>query len=311
VALTGAENTAQGSPAPCGQPGGICAAQVFLYDAVSKQLRCVSCTPSGGRPVAKELALNGSDGGGTGIWTSGKLYGWTNQFHPSRALSADGQRLFFNSVQPLVLSDTNGKSDVYEWEAGSSQAACVAKGAELFLKAEGGCLSLISSGKSSSDSEFVDASANGRDVFFKTTSSLVPQDPGLLDIYDARAGGGFPPPLPPKPFCEGQACQGAKAPPRVPTPASLSFQGQGNVKPAAANRCRSTARRALRFAKRAKRLRRATRRAQGVAKRRLRTRSKRLARRAKRASRSARRCRVTARNPSKHKRRQGGRRVGR
>ncbi|HET6578226.1 MAG TPA: hypothetical protein VFG66_07885, partial [Gemmatimonadales bacterium] len=104
--------------------------------------------------------------------------------------------------------------------------------AARYIEASAGCLSLISSGESSEDSEFVDASPDGRDVFIRTGESLLPQDPGLIDIYDARIEGGFPPPPPPRPECEGQACQSPPPPPAFPTPSSESFQGPGNVKQA-------------------------------------------------------------------------------
>jgi hypothetical protein len=79
----------------------------------------------------------------------------------------------------------------------------------------------------------IDASAGGRDVFFVTNSSLLVQDPGLYDVYDAREGGGYPAPAIAPPSCEGEACQGPLAPPNDPTPASSAFEGAGNVKPAA------------------------------------------------------------------------------
>ena len=74
----------------------------------------------------------------------------------------------------------------------------------------------------------VDISADGHDVFFKTTESLVTQDPGLRDIYDARIEGGFPP-LPPKPIiCQGEAClEPPKPAPPAVTPASQAA-GPGN-----------------------------------------------------------------------------------
>ena len=98
-----------------------------------------------------------------------------------------------------------------------------------YRSSNGGCLSLISSGESPTDSEFIDASADGTDVFFATNSSLLPQDPGLIDIYDARAGGGYPPPPNLLAACEGEACQGPLAPPNDPTPSSSAFEGAGNV----------------------------------------------------------------------------------
>jgi hypothetical protein len=131
-------------------------------------------------------------------------------------ISDDGSRLFFESFDALLPEDTNGKVDVYQWEeqgAGSCERA-------------GGCLSLLSTGKSSRNSDFVDASADGRDVFIRTLSSLLPQDPGSVDIYDVRAGGGYPVPI--EPGCLGDACQAVPEAPRDPTPASASFKGAGD-----------------------------------------------------------------------------------
>jgi len=128
-----------------------------------------------------------------------------------------------------VLSDTNGKQDVYEWQRAADEEACEEAGAQLFVASAGGCLSLVSSGQSPKDSQLLDASEGGVDVFFTTAASLLPQDLGLVDVYDARAGGGFPQTPSPAPSCEGEACQGPLAAPDDPTPASSSFEGAGNV----------------------------------------------------------------------------------
>ena len=45
---------------------------------------------------------------------------------------------------------------------------------------EGGCVGLISSGRSGAPSSFIDASADGSDAFFLTEASLVPRRPGLV-----------------------------------------------------------------------------------------------------------------------------------
>jgi hypothetical protein len=137
-------------------------------------------------------------------------------------------RAFFNSFDPLVLSDTNEAGDVYEWEA-VGKGRCT-ETAPAFSKPNEGCLSLISTGKSADDSEFLDASPSGEDVFFTTASSLVPQDYGLIDVYDARVGGGFPPSPPTPAPCEGEACVGAASAPSDRTPASSAFRGSGNVR---------------------------------------------------------------------------------
>jgi hypothetical protein len=212
--------------AASGQPN----AEVYLYDATANggtgELHCVSCNPSGARPWGREVRLPGNPAE-AGRFAAAQLPGWMNQLHPGRLLSADGQRLFFESFEPLVLGDTNGKADVYEWEAPGS-GDCTNE-SPSYSPPNDGCLSLISSGKSPADSQIVDASASGSDVFFATDSSLLPQDYGLRDIYDARVNGGFPQPPPPPPSCEGEACQSAVVPPNDPTPASSAFDGAGNV----------------------------------------------------------------------------------
>jgi hypothetical protein len=198
-------------------------AEVYLYEASSRQLHCVSCNPSGARPSGRKTG----EEVGKPFWTAASIPGWETDLQPSRLLSADGKRLFFESYEALVLTDANGARDVYEWEApGTGDCS---EGGSAFAASAGGCLSLISSGENPADSEFIDASADGGDVFFTTNSSLLPQDPGLVDLYDARVGGGFPSSPAPAPACEGEACQGPPAPPNDPTPGSSSFEGAGNV----------------------------------------------------------------------------------
>jgi hypothetical protein len=54
----------------------------------------------------------------------------------------------------------------------------------------------------------------------------------LVDIYDAREGGGFPPPSPPPPACQGEGCQPAGQPPADASPSSETYEGPGNEAPA-------------------------------------------------------------------------------
>lgn len=227
--LTGYDNI----DAASGQPD----AEIYLYDADPAggpgRLVCVSCNPSGARPRGAKVtslvteSLN---------WMSGRLPGWPNQYRPSRLLSPDGDRLFFESWDGLVSADTNGRGDVYEWRRAENEAQCVARGAESYAVSAGGCLSLISSGRGAGDSKLLDASATGEDVFFTTAAGLLPQDPGLIDVYDARVGGGFPPPPAPPVACEGEACQGPVTTPESSNPASMTFQGAGNVREKAAHK---------------------------------------------------------------------------
>ena len=68
-------------------------------------------------------------------------------------------------------------------------------------------------------------------MFFSTGQSLLPQDPGLVDIYDARSGGGFPPPEAGRSACEGDGCQPVPAGMLPQQSGSTAFSGPGNQKP--------------------------------------------------------------------------------
>ncbi len=161
-------------------------------------------------------------------WLAGSVPGWTSPIYQSRYLSDSG-RLFFNSPDALVASDTNGSEDVYEYEP-PGVGDCTSESA-LYSSRSGGCVDLISSGVSKEESAFLDASENGDDVFFMTSAQLSKQDAdGVPDVYDARVDGGFPEPQAP-PACEGDACQSPVAAPNDPTPGSLTYQGPGNPGP--------------------------------------------------------------------------------
>lgn len=231
--LTGYDNTDAASPLPCGvsegSKEGICDAEVYLYRVGSESPVCVSCNPTGAQPEGRrDLRVGGTKQ--IPYTIAGNLTVRTTQLYTPRNLSPDGRRLFFDSYSSLLPRDTNGKQDVYEWEAAAGAAECQAMGAERYVASSQGCLSLISSGESSADSEFLDADESGRNAFFVTNASLLPQDPGLYDVYDARVEGGFPQPEVVA-ACEGEACQGPFSPPTDPTPASSSFNGPGNFQP--------------------------------------------------------------------------------
>lgn len=197
--------------------------EVFTYEA-GGTLHCVSCNRSGVRPIGRELPeafRYPQVSNSTGIWAAARIPGWEHPFHASNVLSQNGGRLFFMSYTPLVSRDTNGAQDVYEWEA-PGEGRCDEE-SSAFRDLNGGCIYLISSGESSFESEFWDASTDGRDVFFTTESSLLSQDPGSIDLYDARVNGGVAQPAQPA-ACEGDACQSPPPAPNDPAPASSGFQ---------------------------------------------------------------------------------------
>ena len=171
------------------------------------------------------------DGEPQGAWAAAYLPTWETQLYAPRALSDNGNRLFFNSYDALLPRDTNGMQDVYEWERSASAKDCEDLGAELFLASSGGCLSLISSGQSPVDSQFADASPDGRDVFFKTAASLAAPRPRPGRHLRRPRAGGLPTPPTPNPPCEGEACQSPPPAPNDPTPSSTVFEGPGNLTP--------------------------------------------------------------------------------
>jgi WD40-like Beta Propeller Repeat len=238
ASLTGYDN----ADAESGTP----AVEVFTYQA-GGDLECVSCDPSGARPRAGQLRepyAQLSPSFLTPVLAAAWIPTWEHPLHASNVLSEDGGRIFFNSKDALLPRDTNGAQDVYEWEAPGT-GSCE-EGDEDYLPQNGGCLYLISTGESPSESEFWEASPDGADAFFTTASSLVPQDPGSIDLYDARVEGGFPAPIVKSP-CEGEACQSPPAPPGYATPASSAYRGPGNVAPP--KRCRKGKRKVRRAGK--------------------------------------------------------------
>jgi hypothetical protein len=201
--LTGYENLSA---------GGARLKEVLLYDAADNSLTCVSCNPTGAQPL-----------GGAALTS------WKGPFEPPRVLSADGQRVFFESFDSLVQEDENDVRDVYEFER-PGKGTCTTS-APTYYPSSGGCLALVSSGAEGAvDSFFLDASASGNDVFFSTLERLLGADKDeLYDVYDARVGGGLPEPPPPPPGCEGEACRGPGSGPQPgPGPATGTFSGPAN-----------------------------------------------------------------------------------
>ncbi|HZJ08933.1 MAG TPA: fibronectin type III domain-containing protein, partial [Trueperaceae bacterium] len=267
------------------------AVEVYRYEAGADRLLCVSCNPSGARPAVREMILPyASTSGPTGVFAAAWIPTWEHPLYATNVLSADGNRLFFNSNDALVPGDANGAQDVYEWEAPGT-GSCTKAHPNYFAK-NGGCLFLISSGESSLESIFWEASRDGSDVFFTTASSLLPQDPGSVDLYDARVGGGFAQPVEPA-SCEGEACQSPPPPPQKPTPASGAYRGPGNI--SHARSCRAPAMRARKLSRRAKRARRVAVRARRAGNRaltrRMRGKARRFSGKAAKLSRNAKRCR--------------------
>jgi hypothetical protein len=196
--LTGYDNTARGSREPVDE--------VYVYQAdAGGRLSCASCNPGGEPP-----SVNGYGAAAflPVSWSDTQLPRW---------VSEEGSRVFFDSAEPLVPRDSNGRQDVYEWErdgTGSCQSGA-------------GCVYLISEGLNSYASWLLGASANGNDVFIITRSELLQDGQSeTYAVYDARVGGAQPVAAA---GCPATGCQGVPvAPPVFATPPSSTFNGVGN-----------------------------------------------------------------------------------
>ncbi len=224
-------------------------AEVYLYDAYATKLVCASCLASGERPVGVEYkAIEppiGLAGGPRDIWPEGALVaanvpGWTvAESSPRKTLYQprylnDSGRLFFNSFDGLVAEDSNKTEDVYEYEP-PAVGSC-SESAESFDPSASGCVALISSGSSSQESAFLDASESGNDVFFLTSSQLSKADQdSARDVYDAHVCTSASPCITAQPSepssCSGEGCKPPLSPPSqiFAAPPSQSFSGPGNL----------------------------------------------------------------------------------
>ncbi len=196
--------------------------QIYRYDVPANTLSCVSCAPAGVTPTSSaEMSVLTSHEEDTTLH---------REVVDERGVSSDGERIFFDTADPLVPQATNAGSYVVNNVSGAIEP----QGRDVY-EWENGTVYLISSGNSPLNSYFLDSSENGDDVFFATAAGLVPGDTdGAYDVYDARVPhpGDNPPPAAVP--CEGAVCQG---PPNVPSPltppASATFTGLGNAAPSA------------------------------------------------------------------------------
>jgi hypothetical protein len=165
--------------------------EIYFYDAATEELSCASCRTDGKPP--------------TGGATIGREQ--PSEFEGYYATSVtDSGETFFDTPDPLAVSDVNGTRDVYEYVHGQQR--------------------LISDGKTPSVSALADVTPDGRNVFFVTDARLVGQDTDSLnDLYDARVGGGLASqnPAPPEDECTGD-CRAATT---APASATLGSESSG------------------------------------------------------------------------------------
>jgi hypothetical protein len=145
---------------------------------------------------------------------------------PVRAMSDNGQYVFFDTKEPLVSAASNGKLDVYEWHDGA--------------------ISLLGSGTDPGPTFFLGYAPNpaaqteeakeAGNVFIGTHAQLSPQDTNSVgDIYDARAcepaSPCIQPPIEETAQCLAGECQKPPPLPLFQTPATNTLTSSGNTAP--------------------------------------------------------------------------------
>jgi hypothetical protein len=196
--LQSSDCTEVGATSPC--------EEIYLYEAGAGRLHCVSCA-AGSKPTGPTSISPDEPSS-----VSGAAPGYLR-----RNVLNDGV-VFFDTPNALVPQDANGKSDVYEYEAGADR--------------------LISSGAGATGSYFLEASGydpatgqEGAEAFFITGQHLLGADTGTGPaVYDARTDGGFAEPAS-VPLCAGEACRGATSEATFSVPGSATSTGPGNLQP--------------------------------------------------------------------------------
>gem|GEM_PF-1178953 len=182
--------------------------QYYRYDDRDRSLICVSCPADGSAPrgLVPQVGPSG-DGPGANVG----------------ALSADGEDFAFTTPTALLGADQNtagagqeaeAGGDIYEW-----------RGGRLLLVSDG----LINRPAGRSP-HVIGITPSGQDIFFLEAAQLTHDAlDGYTRLYDARIGGGFEFPPPPKP-CPLEVCQGIpKGAPEEQAPGSATIAGVGNA----------------------------------------------------------------------------------
>lgn len=174
--------------------------EMYLYDLRENTLSCVSCSAEAHADASVTPALN-----------TGSVAAEISLPAARPHFLTDGGTVFFSTAEALSPADVNGVADTYQFNPAVGKPE------------------LVSSGKGTEPAMFVDAGAGGRDVFLVTRRALLASDSdGLIDLYDARSGGGFAEPSPPPSPCLGEACKPPPSTPPTAPPAASTSPGSGN-----------------------------------------------------------------------------------
>jgi hypothetical protein len=194
--------------------------EIYRYDASTNSLGCVSCAPTGVTPRGNASMSMLHSNEIEALGSKERVAAGVDEGN----VSANGERVFFESPDPLVPGDSNTNSP----PAVESESEMEPQGRDVY-EWENGVVYLISSGTSTRDSYLLDSSESGDDVFFATAQGLVAGDSdGGYDVYDARV---------PRPGetvvqsagpCEGSSCEESREFEGPVAPASAGVAGSGN-----------------------------------------------------------------------------------
>jgi hypothetical protein len=210
AASFGADNISPNCPLPFIGSAGPCA-EVYVFDAdepdAAKRLSCASCRTDGLPAV--------SDAGDPTLLDVNRPSPVPGRHrfaaHQQRMVANDGT-VIFTTYDGLVTEDGNGLKDVYTYRDGAVR--------------------LVSRALPGHNSRFLEASVDGKAIFFSTSDPIAPTDTDKsVDIYVTRVGAGYPYSAPVRtPACGGNDCRGPVAPlgPLV-LPSTDTTIGSGNV----------------------------------------------------------------------------------
>jgi Tol biopolymer transport system component len=157
--------------------------EVFKYSYETGSTECASCLPNG-EPPSAGASIQG------------------------RAVSANGNQVFFTSSDPVLPGLSGGLARAYEYSEGQ--------------------VSLLSPAEASVPVKVADASASGDDVFLITYEELVPGAGRNFAIYDAHVNADTFKAATPQ--CQGEACRGAgSSAPGSSATGSAQFEAPGEV----------------------------------------------------------------------------------
>ncbi len=204
AARFGKNNVSSSCPAPYTvDPPGPCD-EVYVYDVTTATLACASCVPGtstatghSGEPFNVDPASHGQI---------------EVEHYQARTVTDDGTVFFTTPDDLLPLQDSNHKNDVYAYRDGH--------------------LRLVSRGTPDMASRFLDATPDGKTIFFATNDPIAPTDiDEETDVYMTREGAGFaytPPVVAPP--CSGGDCRDqSTAVLSQPVAATVAFNGPGDL----------------------------------------------------------------------------------